>query len=133
MKYEFKHYNCEMNIELNVDADTLIKGEINNLVQVLNNLIYNAIESYNGRGGKIDFLFNKKGRYLEIIVRDYGCGIGEEVKKKLFKQMITTKGKDGTGIGVYMSYSTIRGKFKGTMMIDSKKDVGTSVTISIPL
>jgi len=45
---------------------------------------------------------------LEITVRDYGCGIPESVKSKLFKEMVTTKGSKGTGIGVYMAYSTIK-------------------------
>lgn len=133
MEHEFRHYNCELSVELNVSEEISIKGEINNLVQVMNNLIYNAIESYSGHGGKIDLLLNEKDRELEIVVRDYGCGIPEDVKSKLFKQMITTKGKKGTGIGVYMSYSTIKGKFRGTMTIDSKEGEGTSVYVNIPL
>jgi len=47
--------------------------------------------------------------------------------------MVTTKGSKGTGIGVYMAYSTIKGKFGGTMTIDSKEGKGTSVNITIPL
>ncbi|HPT90734.1 MAG TPA: sensor histidine kinase [Acetivibrio sp.] len=133
MDHEFKHNNCELNVELNVSEEASVKGEINNLVQVLNNLIYNAIESYDGGGGKVDLLFNKKDKDLEIVVRDYGSGIPEDVKNKLFKQMITTKGKEGTGIGVYMSYSTIVGRFRGTMSIDSKEGEGTSVYVNIPL
>jgi signal transduction histidine kinase len=133
MEHEFRHYNCELSVELNVSEEISIKGEINNLVQVMNNLIYNAIESYSGHGGKIDLLLNEKDRELEIVVRDYGCGIPEDVKSKLFKQMITTKGKKGTGVGVYMSYSTIKGKFRGTMTIDSKEGEGTSVYVNIPL
>jgi signal transduction histidine kinase len=133
MDHEFKHYNCDLSVELNVSEETSIKGEINNLIQVMNNLIYNAIESYNGQGGKIDLLISEKDRALEIVVRDYGCGIPEDVKNKLFKQMITTKGNEGTGIGVYMSYSTIKGKFRGTMAIESKEGEGTSVYVSIPL
>jgi len=133
MDHEFKHFKCELSVELNVSEETSIKGEINNLIQVIYNLIYNAIESYNGQGGKIDLLISEKDRTLEFVVRDYGCGIPEDVKKKLFKQMITTKGNEGTGIGVYMSYSTIKGKFGGTMAIESKEGEGTSVYVNIPL
>jgi len=64
-----------------VDEDTTIKGEINNLVQVLNNLISNSIESYNGKEGKIDLSVSKNGQELEIVVKDYGCGIPENVKR----------------------------------------------------
>lgn len=133
MSHEVERHHCEMNVDMKVSEDTSIKGEINNMTQVMNNIITNAIESYNESGGKIDIIFSKKGHSLEINVRDYGCGIPESIKDKLFKEMVTTKGASGTGIGVYMSYSTIKGKFGGTMTIDSEKGMGTSVNISIPL
>jgi len=75
MSHEIKFWNCEMNVELKVSGDTSIRGEINNMTQVMNNIITNAIEAYNGKGGKIDLIFSKKGHNLEITVRDYGCGI----------------------------------------------------------
>ncbi|HOM03502.1 MAG TPA: sensor histidine kinase [Acetivibrio sp.] len=133
MSYEIERWNCEMNVDIRVSGDTEIRGEINNMIQVMNNIITNSIESYNGRGGKIDIIFNRKGHNLEITLRDYGCGIPESVKNKLFKEMVTTKGARGTGIGVYMAYSTIKGRFGGTMTIDSKEGEGTSVNISIPI
>ncbi|WP_265446581.1 sensor histidine kinase [Acetivibrio straminisolvens] len=133
MSHEIERYQCEMNVDLKVGGDTSIRGEINNMTQVMNNIITNAIESYCGSGGKIDLTFSKKGHNLEISIRDYGCGIPESVMGKLFKEMVTTKGSRGTGIGVYMAYSTIKGRFGGTMTIDSKEGEGTSVNISIPL
>ncbi len=133
MSHELKQFHCKMCIDLRVYEDTEVKGEINNLVQVLNNLISNSIEAYNGKPGKIDLLFDKKGDKLEIIVRDYGSGIPEKVKNKLLKEMITTKGAKGTGIGLYMSYSTIKGKFGGTINIESIEGRGTSITIAIPI
>jgi signal transduction histidine kinase len=96
-------------------------------------LISNSIESYDGKPGKIDLMLDKKDKKLEIIVRDYGSGIPEKVKNKLLKEMITTKGAKGTGIGLYMSYSTIKGKFGGTMSIESTEGKGTTITISIPI
>lgn len=133
MNHELKKYKCHMNIDLRMDELTEIKGEINNLVQVLNNLISNSIESYDGNPGNIDVLFVKTAKTLEITVKDYGGGIPEKVRHKLLKEMITTKGEKGTGIGLYMSYSTIKGKFAGTMRIESEEGKGTSIKIIIPL
>jgi signal transduction histidine kinase len=132
MNHELKRYHCKMNVDLKVDINTVIRGEINNLVQVLNNLISNSIEAYNGENGDIDLLISKKGQEIGIMVKDYGEGIPEKVKKKLLKEMITTKGKNGTGLGLYMSYSTIKGKFGGTMKIESEEGKGTAVYIFIP-
>ncbi|HHV30597.1 MAG TPA: sensor histidine kinase [Clostridium sp.] len=132
MNHELKKFSCELRLDIKVDKDTLIRGEINNLIQVLNNLISNSIESYSGNEGKIDLLIGKNDQELEIVVRDYGSGIPENVKKKLLKEMITTKGKNGTGLGLYMSHSTIKGKFGGTMKIKSEEGKGTEILISIP-
>ena len=46
--------------------------------------------------------------------------------------MITTKGKEGTGLGVYMSYSTIKAKFNGDMRFETSKN-GTEFIISLPI
>lgn len=132
MDHELKKFFCELRMDVKVDKDTVIRGEINNLVQVMNNLISNAIESYNGKEGKIDLSISKKGQEMDILLKDYGCGIPENVKKKLLKEMITTKGKNGTGLGLYMSYSTIKGNFGGTMRIKSEEGEGTEICISIP-
>ena len=57
----------------------------------------------------------------------------EVVKDKLFKEMITTKGKNGTGLGLFMSYSNIRAHFDGTMTVDSKPGEGTCIKIVLPI
>lgn len=88
---------------------TAIHGDINSLVQVVNNMISNAIQAYNGQTEQnIDLILEKQKDNLIISVKDYGCGLPQKVKDKLFKEMITTKGKNGTGLGLYMSYSTIK-------------------------
>jgi len=69
MSHELKKFSCELRLDIKVDEDTTIKGEINNLVQVLNNLISNSIESYNGKEGKIDLSVSKNGQELEIVVK----------------------------------------------------------------
>lgn len=110
----------------------MIKGEVNSLVQIVNNLINNAIEAYEGKEGTVDLILtNDKGKLL-LSVRDYGCGMKDEVKQKLFKEMITTKAKQGTGLGLYMSYSNIVGKFGGDMWFESVEGSGTTFYILIP-
>lgn len=60
-------------------------------------------------------------------------GMTSEVKDKLFKEMITTKGKNGTGLGMFMSYSTIRGHFNGNITFDSEFGKGTKFNVILPL
>ena len=100
MKHELKHAIVYLNIALKTDENTVIHGDINTLVQVINNMISNSIQSYNGKPEeKIDLIVESNDNNILISIKDYGAGIPDKVKDKLFKEMITTKGKNGTGLG----------------------------------
>jgi signal transduction histidine kinase len=132
LKHELKKFHCVLNLDSQIDMQTEIKGEVNNLVQVFDNIIINAIQSYEGRNGIIGLKIVRSGDTVEFTFTDNGKGIPKHVADKLFKEMITTKGKNGTGLGLYMSYSTIRGRFGGNMSFTSKEGYGTTFYISIP-
>ncbi len=134
MKHELIKGNCTLNVHSTIDFETILKGDINSLVQVFNNIIANAIQAYGNKNGIIDIYIDKDREREEILftITDYACGISEDIKDKLLKEMITTKGTKGTGLGLYMSYSTIKGRFSGEMWFDSNEDTGTSFYISIP-
>lgn len=134
MKHELKNAITYLNISLKIDENTIIHGDVNSLVQVINNMISNSIQAYNGETEKnIDLIVDQKDSNLLIIVKDYGVGIPKKVKDKLFKEMITTKGKNGTGLGLYMSYSTIRAHFNGNIFLESELGAGTTFTITLPI
>lgn len=133
MKHELKNALVTLNIDYRISENTKILGNINSLVQVLNNLISNAIQAYNGKPNQnIDLVVDNKDDKLLISVIDHGCGISKEVQDKLFNQMITTKGQKGTGLGLFMSYSTIKGHFKGEMNFESEVGKGTKFNILLP-
>ena len=134
MKHELKNALVELNTSLLVPDTISIKGNINSLVQVINNIISNAIQSYNGIPNKnIDFIIKTSENNLILTIQDYGSGIPKRVKDKLFKEMITTKGKNGTGLGLFMSYSNIRAHFNGNMTFESEEGKGTKFIITIPM
>ena len=134
MKHELKNALVYLNISLKVDENLMLKGDVNSLVQVINNMISNSIQSYDGKPEQnIDLVVTKNNNNLIISVKDYGCGLPKEVKQKLFKEMVTTKGKNGTGLGLYMSYSTIRAHFNGNITFESKEGKGTTFIITLPI
>ena len=134
MKHELKNALIDLNTSVLVPTSLSIKGNINSLVQVINNIISNAIQAYNGKTNKnIDFIIKVKDNNLIFTVQDYGCGMPKKVQDKLFKEMITTKGKNGTGLGLFMSYSNIRAHFNGNMSFESTEGKGTRFDITIPL
>lgn len=134
MKHELKNALIYLNIQMRASKDTTINGDINSLVQVINNMISNAIQAYNGKTEQnIDLTLEKHKNNLIISVRDYASGLPQKVKAKLFKEMITTKGKNGTGLGLYMSYSTIKAHFNGDIIFESEEGKGTTFNIILPL
>lgn len=134
MKHELKNALVSLNIDVQTDSNTSIKGNINSFVQVVNNLISNAIQAYTDQPNKvIDFVIKKVDNDIQFIIQDYGSGIPESVQEKLFKEMITTKGKNGTGLGLFMSFSNIRAHFNGNMTFESKEGKGTKFIITIPV
>lgn len=134
MKHELKNALIYMNVQMKAPKTTKIHGDINSLVQVINNMISNAIQAYNGKTEQnIDLILEKSNENLIISVKDYGCGLPQKVQDKLFKEMITTKGKNGTGLGLYMSYSTIKAHFNGNITFETEEGKGTTFNIILPL
>lgn len=134
MKHELKNALIYLNVSLKIPEKLRLHGDINSLVQVINNMISNAIQAYDGKPEQnIDLIVEQKDNDLVISIRDYGCGLPDKVKSKLFKEMITTKGKNGTGLGLYMSYSTIKAHFGGEITFESEKGKGTTFHIILPL
>lgn len=129
MREELKKYNCKLNIKLNINEDASIHGELSAIVQVLDNLISNAMQAYGEKEGNINLTVNEDEEKVYIDIQDFAGGIPEHIKDKLFKEMITTKGKNGTGLGLYMCYSTIKGKFNGDLRFESEEGKGTTFYI----
>ncbi len=134
MRHELKNAIIYLNVVMKSNEHTQINGDVNSLVQVINNMISNAIQAYDGKTNQtIDLIVENDDKNLYISIRDHGCGLPKKVKDKLFKEMITTKGKNGTGLGLYMSYSTIKAHFGGDITFDSVEGQGTTFTITLPL
>jgi len=134
MKHELKNAYTYLNVMMRTDENLTLKGDVNSLVQVVNNMISNSIQAYNGNRDKnIDLEVNKKGNEVIFSIRDYAGGLPKEVQNKLFKEMVTTKGKNGTGLGLYMSYSNIKARFGGDITFDVSSGKGTTFNIILPL
>ena len=132
MQHELMRNNCELTYDPQIDEDTVLNGDINSLVQIIDNIIINAIDAYDGARGQIWLTISQARQDVIVAVRDTASGIPKDIQGKLFRQMITTKGKNGTGLGLYISYSTVVGKYGGKMWFDSVEGQGSEFFISIP-
>lgn len=110
------------------------------ITQVLQNLIINAIQAMNNVG-YMDVLARnvvvpsghhqlQPGPYVEVLVRDRGCGMDPEVARKVFQEAFTTK-PDGNGIGLTTCRRIIL-EHAGHIVASSMKNVGTEITFWLP-
>jgi len=132
MKYELIRKNCVLTKMIDIDDRITIQGDVNSLVQIFDNIIVNSIQAYKGKKGKIILRVYKEENNIIFAIKDFAGGIDKNVTESLFKKMVTTKGKNGTGIGLYISYSTIKGMFRGNLWFESIENEGTEFFISIP-
>ncbi len=76
---------------------------------------------------------SEKGNMIQILVRDNGHGIPEEVKTKVFQPFYTTKPTGlGTGLGLSISYDIIKAH-GGDMKVESIENEGTTFIVTIPV
>ena len=111
------------------------------LNRLLMNLAGNAVK-YNRRGGKVILYFNEissddKTAVFEFVCSDTGVGMSEEFQKHAFESYAregkeTTNGYSGAGLGLSI-VKDIVDRMNGTIKLESKENVGTTFTVTIPL
>ncbi len=68
---------------------------------------------------------------LKFIISDNGSGMDYEIKQKLFTTFFTTKGGQGTGLGLLTTHKIIK-EHGGYIRVDSQKGKGSKFTINLP-
>ena len=105
------------------------------------NLVLNARDAMPG-GGEIwigterlvdaDCAAGQPGTYARLRVRDHGCGMSPEVLQKVLDPFFTTKGENGTGMGLAQVNAFMR-MVGGRLRISSERGIGTTVDLLFPL
>ncbi|HSA98774.1 MAG TPA: HAMP domain-containing sensor histidine kinase, partial [Candidatus Nitrosotenuis sp.] len=96
------------------------------------NLLTNAIQAIGQNDGSIDISISETSdpRYLEILIKDSGCGMSPNLSEKLFKPFFTTK-QTGTGLGLVSCKSIIE-EHGGKIGITSTFGKGTTISLRLP-
>lgn len=111
----------------------------NQIQQVLLNLLINARQAMpNGGRVAIKLLHDAESGMVDLVVRDYGCGIPPDALPHIFQPYFTTKkgpdasGKGGTGLGLAMCKDIIEAHH-GRIRVDSTVGKGTAFTLKLPV
>lgn len=110
-------------------------GDQSRLEQILNNLIYNAV-NYTDKGGKISVLLEETEDEIVFHVADTGIGIPEESIERLFERFYRVdKGRSrnsgGTGLGLSIVRYLVQ-NMGGTISVKSTLGLGSTFTVHLP-
>lgn len=103
------------------------------IMVVIRNLINNAMK-YSYENGEVDIALKKKDDLVEFMVRDYGCGMNEYVKKHIFDRFYradVARNSDGFGLGLAITAKIVE-IHSGTIKVESKEGKGSSFTLIFP-
>jgi two-component system NtrC family sensor kinase len=127
-----KYSNVTIHTVLQKDLPSVHVSETE-IQQVFLNLINNALDAMEKKGGTINVTSRAEGDHITIEVADNGPGIPEANLERIFDPFFTTKrvGK-GTGLGLSICYGIIK-KMGGEIDVHSVVDVGTTFHVMIPL
>jgi two-component system, NtrC family, nitrogen regulation sensor histidine kinase NtrY len=126
------HQGSETGIQAHLpDGPSSIRADKKMMVNILNNLLLNAIQSIpDGRGKKIDIYIKHSLDCISIEIKDNGTGIPFELQDKIFVPYFSTK-YSGSGIGLALAKRLVE-DMKGAIWFETSLNIGTSFYIEMP-
>jgi signal transduction histidine kinase/DNA-binding response OmpR family regulator len=123
-------------LEVDVPPELTVVGDRDKLIQVVNNLLSNALK-FTSMGGKIALTAERKGEYVKIIVADTGKGIPAEFHDKIFEKFqqvdtSSTREAKGSGLGLPIVRSIVEAH-GGKVVVESEAGVGSKFIVSLPI
>ncbi len=119
-------------IELATDFGDLphVQGNATDLREVAANVILNAVQAM-PEGGRIAVTTRADGGFAVLSVADTGVGMSEETKARIFDPFYTTRGSEGTGLGMSIA-DAIVSKHGGDISVKSEQGKGSEIIIRLP-
>ena len=132
--YQGRIVNQQVTVERRDRAERAVVCYDGEIRQVLSNLVGNAVDAARSEGGRL-LLRSREGRDwqtgragLVVTVADTGSGMSEATKRKVFEAFYTTKGNNGTGLGLWVSKEIVR-RHGGRLLLRSRQSEGGSGTV----
>jgi signal transduction histidine kinase len=121
---------ADIKVDLRLGTNITIKGKKSVAHEVLLNLVLNAADAM-PNGGNLEISVESLGDSIRVTVKDSGVGMTEEVRQKCMEPFFTTKGTEGTGMGLSMVKNIVMEQ-GGRIDIQSSIGQGTIFIITLP-
>jgi PAS domain S-box-containing protein len=127
---EARTRGLQYEVELDVQCEMHTQGSASELREVFVNLIVNAVDAM-PLGGRLSISCALRENQLHLSFSDTGTGMTEEVRERIFEPFYTTKGMQGTGLGLAVSYGIIE-RHGGQINVESEPGKGATFEIFLP-
>ncbi|MBW2513923.1 MAG: response regulator [Deltaproteobacteria bacterium] len=118
--------------DFSVDKIQIDTGFVHSaLINILENAIDACVRNEKTQQRKIVFSVKNDPKHLFFIVSDNGIGMDLETRNNLFSLFFSSKGREGTGLGLFLSNKIIA-QHGGSISVDSVQGQGSRFTIKIP-
>jgi PAS domain S-box-containing protein len=111
--------------------ETLVKCDESAMREVFVNIIINALDAM-PTGGRLTITTAVESNWAVIKFTDTGCGMTEEVRRRIFEPFFSTKGAKGYGMGLSVSYGIVE-RHGGDILVTSEATRGSTFTIKLKL
>ena len=132
VKPELKNKNIQ--IQLRVDDDLVIRVNSSEIEQVILNLLNNAAQALANSGTlqrRIAIEATKTGNSVRLSISDNGAGVPEDFKSQLFELLSTTK-QTGMGLGLWLCKHIVT-RYSGSIHYEDAVGGGAKFVIELPL
>lgn len=131
--FKFTHHDRQFIFSSNVkDTEDKVIGDFDKLVQVVINLIDNAVK-FSPDDKHIEIILKSQRNFLILIIKDYGIGVPKDEATRIFEGFYKGKNnfREGMGLGLFLTKNIVE-KHNGTIKVLSRPNRGTEVIVMLP-
>ncbi len=129
-QYEFSSKGNNIAFQISDLNNYFIQINETDLFRLLSNLINNAFEAIESNVPLVSVIYKELQGEIQIIVKDNGKGIPEEMKGKIFERGFTNK-VEGNGLGLFQVKESVE-QYNGKICVNSQVGIGTEFIITFP-
>ena len=129
-KDEMEAKGVVIKVETGLKDPPRAAAEESELRELIVNLLFNSIDAM-PQGGTITLSTRRLDDTSVFEISDTGIGMPEQVRLRCFEPFFSTKGENGTGLGLAMVYGIVK-RYKGSIEVESEEGKGTKFIVTLP-